>query len=781
MRETPTIETTQLGTLIITGSSGLIGSAFIDRIGERYWEMGFDREGPPHPPPETDHIIDCDMSSDESVHAAVNEVRRLGHKRIASIVHLAAYYDFAGKPSPLYEKVTVRGTERLLRELRDFEIEQFIFSSTMLVHAPSHPGTRFTEDWPVEPKWDYPRSKVETEQLILRERGDVPVVFLRIAGVYDDRCHSIPIANQIQRIHEKRLIARVFPGDITHGQAFVHLEDLIDALTLVIEHRKELPAVTTLLIGEPETLSYDEIQRAVSRQLHGKEWKTHRIPKPIAQFGAWLQDILPGPEPFIKPWMIALADDHYELDTSRARKLLGWEPRHSLRETLPKMIDALKADPDAWFKKNKLKTKAAPPDRPVWPHVANIFLGLWLAGTAPALGVMAPALLWSDLTSGAAVIAFSALAIRHAWAAWAACAVGLWVMSAPLLFWARNAAAYNNDLLVGALIVVYSVVVPRLARDSPGSGAPPGWSYNPSAWAQRLGIVFLAMIGFFLSRYMAAFQLGHIAHPWDPFFGDGTRTVLTSSISKAFPVSDAGLGALSYLLDALAGLIGGRRRWRTMPWMVLLFGLFIIPPGVTSIVLVILQPVGVGSWCTLCLVASVVMLLMVPPALDEVIATCQFLRRTRREGGSFWRALWLGEGSATEEPRIQARSTFSGLLHGIEVFSAPWNLLLSALIGVWLMAAPSVFGLSGAAADSTHIIGALVVTFAVVAFAEPARLIRMLNVLCGAWVMLAPWVLHGGASDWLWVSIVTGAALIALSFRRGPVEDCYGGWQRWIV
>jgi len=57
--------------------------------------------------------------------------------------------------------------------------------------------------------------------------------------------------------------------------------------------------------------------------------------------------------------------------------------------------------------------------------------------------------------------------------------------------------------------------------------------------------VFLAMIGFFLSRYMAAFQLGHISYPWDPFFGESTRRVLTSDISKAFPVSDAGLGALS--------------------------------------------------------------------------------------------------------------------------------------------------------------------------------------------------------------------------------------------
>ena len=106
--------------------------------------------------------------------------------------------------------------------------------------------------------------------------------------------------------------------------------------------------------------------------------------------------------------------------------------------------------------------------------------------------------------------------------------------------------------------------------------------------------------------------------------------------------------------------------------------------------------------------------------------------------------------------------------------------MLSALIGVWLMAAPSVLGLGGAAADSTHIAGALVVTLAVVAFAEPARLVRFLNVLCGVWVLLAPWILEGGTTAWPWSSVATGVALIALSFRRGPVEDHYGGWQRFI-
>jgi nucleoside-diphosphate-sugar epimerase len=273
------------------------------------------------------------------------------------VIHLAAYYDFSGEPSPLYDEITVRGTERLLRSLHEmqFEVKQFIFSSTMLLHAPSRPGERITEESPVEPTWDYPRSKAETEQVIKAERGAIPSVMLRIAGVYDDDCHSIPLAHQIQRIYERRVTGRVYPGDVSRGQAFVHLDDTLEAIRLAVEKRRELPPVTTLLIGEPETLSYDELQRALARLIHGEEWETHEIPKSIAKTGAWILDNAPlVEEPFIKPWMVDLADDHYALDISLARKMLGWEPKHSLRETLPSMVAALKRDPAAWYRDHEL-------------------------------------------------------------------------------------------------------------------------------------------------------------------------------------------------------------------------------------------------------------------------------------------------------------------------------------------------------------------------------------------------------------------------------------------
>jgi nucleoside-diphosphate-sugar epimerase len=226
----------------------------------------------------------------------------------------------------------------------------------MLVHAPCRLGERIKEDSPLEPKWDYPKSKVETERLLRERHGTSSLAILRIAGVYDDGCHSLPLSHQIQRIFERRLISHVFPGEISHGQAFVHLDDLIVAFEQLLERRAALPPELTLLIGEAETLSYEELQSDLGRLIHGEDWETRRIPKAVAKAGAWLQDQVPGEEPFINPWMIDLADDHYQLDISRARSVIGWEPQRSLRRTLPRMIENLRADPPDFYRENKLDT-----------------------------------------------------------------------------------------------------------------------------------------------------------------------------------------------------------------------------------------------------------------------------------------------------------------------------------------------------------------------------------------------------------------------------------------
>jgi uncharacterized membrane protein len=175
---------------------------------------------------------------------------------------------------------------------------------------------------------------------------------------------------------------------------------------------------------------------------------------------------------------------------------------------------------------------------------------------------------------------------------------------------------------------------------------PPGWTTNPSAWRQRVPIVLLAVLGFAIAASLAAFQLGLIDRVWEPLFGEGSRVILTSGVSRVLPIPDAALGALSYLADAVTGLIGGRRRWQTMPWIVVLFGLAVGPLGAVSVLLVILQPTLYAAWCTLCLASALLSVLMIGPALDEVLASLQALRRVHDRGDSVWTAFWRGTDSA---------------------------------------------------------------------------------------------------------------------------------------
>src|SRR5437773_720023 len=141
----------QQETVIVTGSSGLIGSPLVERLAPRFRIVGFDKEGPPHPPPVAECVC-VDISSDQSVDRGLARVRYAYGERIASVIHLAAYYDFSGKPSPKYQEVTVGGTERLVRGLQAFQVEQFVFSSTMLVYAPTVPGQRISEESPSDPR-----------------------------------------------------------------------------------------------------------------------------------------------------------------------------------------------------------------------------------------------------------------------------------------------------------------------------------------------------------------------------------------------------------------------------------------------------------------------------------------------------------------------------------------------------------------------------------------------------------------------------------------------------
>jgi uncharacterized membrane protein len=180
----------------------------------------------------------------------------------------------------------------------------------------------------------------------------------------------------------------------------------------------------------------------------------------------------------------------------------------------------------------------------------------------------------------------------------------------------------------------------RRHTDTKAEGIPPGWTYNPSIWRDRLPVLGLAILGFVIATYLSLYQLRIVPDVWEPFFGNGSKLILNSYLSRYLPIPDAALGALGYLFEGLGALVGGRARWRTMPWVVLLLGLSVMVLGLSSLLLVVAQPVFFRAWCTLCLSSAIISFAIVAPAMDEVLATLQHLRRSKRLGHSFLRALW---------------------------------------------------------------------------------------------------------------------------------------------
>jgi uncharacterized membrane protein len=190
--------------------------------------------------------------------------------------------------------------------------------------------------------------------------------------------------------------------------------------------------------------------------------------------------------------------------------------------------------------------------------------------------------------------------------------------------------------------------------------AAPPFEHNPSAWSHRVPIAVLAGVAFFISVYLALYQWRLIPDVWDPVFGNGTRNVLDSETSEQMRrwmlIPDAALGAIAYLGDAIYGLAGTTRRWQYRPWMVVLFGLDVIPLGIVSAILVMLQGTVVGAWCFLCLVTAVISLVLVFLSYDEVWATVQYLRRVWKRTNDwkiFWSIFWGGAAKEAEEVALK--------------------------------------------------------------------------------------------------------------------------------
>ena len=183
-----------------------------------------------------------------------------------------------------------------------------------------------------------------------------------------------------------------------------------------------------------------------------------------------------------------------------------------------------------------------------------------------------------------------------------------------------------------------------------------------------------------------------------------------------------------------------------MPWMVVAFGLMVVPAGIVSIILIILQPVIVGHFCGWCLLTALCMLFMIALTVDEVLAVGQYLKWARRQNQPFWHTFWQG-GRAEVMPRVETPH--------VKGLNFPWNLILSFVLGVGLLFA------------GQPIFGGLIATTSLLACSEVLRALRFLNIF---WALLLFFTLT-------WKIVFLALVTAALSIPRGKIDQIYGNWK----
>lgn len=133
---------------------------------------------------------------------------------------------------------------------------------------------------------------------------------------------------------------------------------------------------------------------------------------------------------------------------------------------------------------------------------------------------------------------------------------------------------------------------------------------------RRALIAGLALAGLAIAVYLTLYQLGIVPTVWEPFFGDGSRKVLHSPISRLLPVPDASLGAAGYLVEIVAGLTRKTVLFFVVAAAMALFGLLLAAA----------QAFWLHAGCTLCLGSAGISVGIAGLAWREVMASVRYLQ-----------------------------------------------------------------------------------------------------------------------------------------------------------
>ncbi len=343
--------------VLITGASGFIGTALIARLDKKYYIIGIDKVL--HKDRSSNVLwYKSDISDKNLLNKIFRGIKEEVSEKIDYVFHLAAYYDMENKESRMYRETNENGTRYLLDNLIDFNVKNFVFASSAVVFKPTMGDDKLNEESDLSSFMYYGNSKIAGETILSEYKEKIKVTTFRLSAVYSSYCRSIPLANQIAFIWQKRFGYRILPGKRDGGISYIHIEDVLDAFEKSMFMAKVISSGSILVLSEESLLLNKDLYRLICLEIFGKQLNIIRLPKLIVWVNIYIINkfyLLTGRTYFFKPWMVKLADKKYQFNIDKAKGVLNWQPRFQLEQHMKVIVRNLKSDTRRWFVTNKIK------------------------------------------------------------------------------------------------------------------------------------------------------------------------------------------------------------------------------------------------------------------------------------------------------------------------------------------------------------------------------------------------------------------------------------------